>query len=378
MATFLLFLSLFPWFQQIEAIPCVSECTVKVLNPSYKKAVDCREVELDHINVSGCIPDEQVWSLDLSNHSIKELDGREISGQFPQINSLDLETNSFERLTNRTFRLMKSLEILNIRGNKINEVHKETFRDQTKLQTLDLSHNKLVIVISDWFNAMVTLQELHLNNNKIIEFLPDTFYWTPGLVRLTLGYNLITIIPPVNEEDQFSMDLEGNPLFCGCKSHNQGNFTNVTMQGGCHKFTHRLHMLSICSVPKIKIILKYVDRAHFVQCQWTGNPNPKVQLMSEDKLLAQNHLDNVISYGPVEENGIYVCKAENVMGVDSVNVTVDPKPLVTNPPIITTEASIEEKNESDWTTIIVLATTGSFIISYSVIALFKYKLYGYL
>ena len=378
MATFLLLLSLFPCFQQIEAIPCLSECTVEVLNPSYKKAVDCRGVVLDHINLSGCSPDEHVWSLDLSNQSVKELDGREISGQFPQINSLDLETNSFERLTNRTFRLMKSLEILNIRGNKINEVHKETFRDQTKLQTLDLSHNELVILISDWLKPMVELRELNLNNNKIKDFIPDTFHWSPSLVRLTLGNNSITIIPPLNEEDKFSMDLEGNPLFCGCKRHNQGKFTNVTMQGGCHKFTHMLHMLPICSVPKIKISLKYVDRAYFVQCQWTGNPNPNVQLMFEDKVLAEKHFDHVITYGPVEEDGNYTCKAENVMGVDSVNITVDPEPLVTNPTIITTETSIEEKNEADWTTIIVFATTGSFIISFSVIALFKYKLYGYL
>ena len=340
MVTVLKLISLFSCFQQIEAISCLSECTVKVLKPSYKKAVDCRGVVLDHINVSGCLPDERVWSLDLSAKTLTEFYGRIISRTFPQLNSLDLEKNYFEGLTNETFRSMKSLEIIRVCGNKINKINKGTFEDQTKLQILDLSHNELEILISDWFKPMVELRELNLNNNKIKDFVPDTFYWTPALVRLTLRYNLITIIPPLNEDDQFSMDLEGNPLFCGCKRHNHRNVMKVTIQGGCHTFKQMLQILPICCVPEIKGRIRFLEKSYFIQCQWTGNPNPEVYLMFEDKVLAQNHFDNKISYGPVEEGGIYICKAENVMGVAFINITVEQN-LATASPFTCLESTPE-------------------------------------
>ena len=368
---------------------CIEKCD-SVLN---KKTVNCNLMALKEFNLSRITPDENVSMLFLSGNELQDTDGGEIGRTFPNLTFLDSGNNLFEELTNTSFVSLSNLTVLLLSDNKIERIDKDTFKDQKKLKRLDLSNNKLKVVDSKWLKPMIPVKDLNLDSNMIEDFKPTMFEWPLHLEKLSLKDNKIKIMPPLPTAPNCVVDLQNNSISCLCKReiHDAGNkIPKLHLIGGCQEFltVEKLRFISICIPPEINGNFRKINDGFTLQCKWTGFPYPEVQLRSSDKVLARNHGNqSKLSFGPVDENGNYTCRAQNVAGLAVDNIAVkDELTSKTNeiteemPENISTyptqgkESSVQKKDALKGLFTMLCALLGSIVVSFAALTVIRYKL----
>ncbi|GLH05351.1 Protein artichoke [Gryllus bimaculatus] len=159
----------------------------------------------------------------------------------PQVQVLDLSTNSISELRDKGFFHNHHLKYLNVSHNKITDIHTNAFYGLTKLNILDLRHNHLKFLIPKAFEETPMLQELYLSGNEIGHFgkppvfnIPSlqllhmkecwldridelTFSLLPNLMDLDLSDNQFVFlkIEYLRSLEQLNtFDITGNPWHC--------------------------------------------------------------------------------------------------------------------------------------------------------------------
>ena len=343
---------------------CFRDCACdNVLN---KKSIICSTVSWTHFKLSGIAPDENVSILSLADNELQNINGKEMARVFPKLTFLDLDNNDFTELKKSSFVSMSNLRTLLINKNEIHKVNKDTFNDQTELGKLELSQNKLTVVESEWLEPMVQLKDLNLDSNMIEDFKPTMFEWPSRLVKLSLKDNKFKIMPPLPTASNSVTNLQNNYISCNCKRQvHDGNtsLVNRTFIEGCQDFLsdEGLKSISVCVEASISGGFTKIGDEIAVQCEWTGFPYPEVQLMSSGEVLARNHGNHSrLSYGPVVENGNYVCKAENVAGIAIYNIT--------------TKVDLANHKRTKGILAMVYALLASFLISFTILLVIKIRL----
>ena len=344
---------------------CLKDCECdSVFN---KKTINCNNRTLKQFNLSRIISDKDVSMLFLADNELQNTDGKELARTFPELTFLDLDNNEFTELKMCSFVSMSNLKTLLISKNKIHKINKDTFNDQTELETLKLSQNKLTAVESDWLKPMVQLKDLNLDSNMIEDFKPTLFEWPSRLGKLSLKDNKFKIMPPLpSASNSVVVDLQNNNISCNCKRQvhdSDKSLVNGNITGGCQEFLTDEGSISVCIEASISGGFTTIGDEIAVQCEWTGFPYPEVQLMSSGEVLARNHGNQSrLYYGPVKENGNYVCKAENVAGIAIYNTS------------ITTKVDLANHKRTKGILTMVYALLGSFLISFTILSVIKIRL----
>ena len=345
---------------------CLKDCECdSVFN---KKTINCNNGTLKQFNLSRIIPDKAVSMLFLADNELQNTDGKELARTFPELTFLDLDNNEFIELKKSSFVSMSNLKTLLVSKNGIHKINKDTFNDQIELKRLKLSQNKLTVVESEWLKSMVQLKDLNLDSNIIEDFKPSMFEWPSPLVKLSLKYNKFKIMPPLPTASNSVTELQNNNISCNCKRQvhdSDKSLVNGNITGGCREFLtdEGLKSISVCVKASISGGFTTIGDEIAVQCEWTGFPYPEVQLMSSGEVLARNHGNQSrLYYGPVKENGNYVCKAENVAGIAIYNTS------------ITTKVDLANRKRTKGILTMFYALLGSFLISFTILSIIKIRL----
>ena len=205
---------------------------------------------LNQIDLDDNVELKKVETLNLDKNYLIDVDIEKITRSFPSLSNLALRDNIIEHLKNAgrveiesildinignnslqsiselTFSGLLHLKFLHLDYNRIHVIHKKAFASLYNLKFLWLQFNQLLVVQSSWFRDLNSLETLDLSNNKISQFLPEgKFVWPPSLYELNLNRNSMKILPPLPHGpkknariEDWNVDIQNNPLYCGCRS----------------------------------------------------------------------------------------------------------------------------------------------------------------
>ncbi|KAK7085438.1 hypothetical protein SK128_027135 [Halocaridina rubra] len=159
-------------------------------------------------------------SLNLQNGSIFKIS----PGAFrslSQLTQLDLGYNMLEILPRERLRGLNTLSNLNLTRNRIKKLDQFP-SDAQNLKVLDASGNMLTELDENVFKHTPGLEELLLGDNWITSIHPEAFVPLSSVKVLDLSHNNLEILrPPILapiERTLEAIELDGNPITCGCET----------------------------------------------------------------------------------------------------------------------------------------------------------------
>lgn len=108
------------------------------------------------------------------------------------LRELDLQSNLIKGpLTYSTLPVIRNLESLNLERNSFSSVVSKTFKDFPKLITLSLRHNQIDVLADDAFAGLNSLQKLDLSYNGIVAVSEGSLKHMNRLVLLDFTHNFL-------------------------------------------------------------------------------------------------------------------------------------------------------------------------------------------
>ena len=291
-----------------------------------------------------------VWSIDISENKILNVEENVFQDVFPNLVFLDLSRNRIKRIKSKAFINLKLLRGLYLNRNQISPIPKDTFNSLKNLNDLNLANNQLKVLDFRWFRNLKSLSSLDLADNRIERVKSWIHPWPSSLKIILLNNNRISIILPIPNHAEI-FNLEGNPTYCRCIPHTfnlndisylplcsvRMQCNSVAIKGDCknkqlseemYKFWKDIAGKPICSVPVIKElgVIKNNEGLHYLTCSASGVPAPNITLFSSDRnqTLQVNGAEDT-NFTSVTMNqlfsGNYHCKASNI--IDEITRTLD-------------------------------------------------------
>lgn len=159
----------------------LSPCTIQTNDLQYAN-VSCDQrswirssdtiTELQIIRKNSTVPRRfvekipNVQFLIIRNNSLTSIDGMSIC-QWEQLQWIDADFNSLEKLKNGFLFFCKQLNQLLLHNNKIEEIASDAFIGLKSLRYLDLSSNQITYLDKNVFKPLKKLENLDLNTNRI-------------------------------------------------------------------------------------------------------------------------------------------------------------------------------------------------------------------
>ncbi|KAJ8957574.1 hypothetical protein NQ318_020614 [Aromia moschata] len=112
------------------------------------------------------------------------------------LHKIELYQNKISNVSQRAFRELRQLKIVDLSGNNITSIEPSTFKSNTKLEKLDLSNNKMNFFPYKPILNSQSLEILILADNRIEQIFEVTFSKLPKLRNLMMDNNIIYLIEP--------------------------------------------------------------------------------------------------------------------------------------------------------------------------------------
>ncbi|KAH1028507.1 hypothetical protein HUJ05_001861 [Dendroctonus ponderosae] len=132
--------------------------------------------------------------LDMSFNNISMIAKKFFRPAEISLTNLYLSHNRIINATRDVFGNMPHLQWLDLSSNHIYEMDFDMFRNTKKLQVLDVSHNRITDIPNDIFRFLANLRMVDISNNRI-RALPDNLFREEGLEKLDLSSNLLSKMP---------------------------------------------------------------------------------------------------------------------------------------------------------------------------------------
>ena len=111
---------------------------------------------------------------------------------FPNLDYLNLGSNSLNYLDKNSFKNASLLNRLYLGNNNLTSLHNGTFTGAENLRMLYFDYNQIKVIDSDTFAPLIHLEILSLAGNKLTQILPQTFQKLTTLLSLSLAQNWLT------------------------------------------------------------------------------------------------------------------------------------------------------------------------------------------
>ncbi|KAG5899984.1 hypothetical protein JTB14_034553 [Gonioctena quinquepunctata] len=303
-------------------------------------------------------------TVECENKNLSEIP----AGLDPETQVLDFPGNHLNKLAKELFlkKKLTNLQRVYLSNCRIKTVHRDTFKGLTNLVELDLSNNLLESVPSSSFPGCPSLMKLFLNSNpivslkksafehlgqlnnlelkncKISEVEEGAFQGLHSLEWLHLTDNRLRTIPGRRTLPDYikGVDLEKNPWECDCHLLDLAdwlkNFKSLQSVDPVCVGPSRLSLQSIKSIspndlaclPNISPTSFYLELGEgknvSLSCMVHAVPEATVSWWFDGEILRrENKRSELFIYNAnSEDNGTFVCNADNPAGSSQANYTI--------------------------------------------------------
>ncbi|XP_075225342.1 leucine-rich repeat, immunoglobulin-like domain-containing kekkon 2 protein [Lycorma delicatula] len=305
--------------------------------------------------------DQGTQVLDFSGNNLQHLP-RE---RFQRMGLINLQKIFLSRcriiqIDDRSFKGLTNLVDLDLSDNLITTIPTETFYDYPSLMRLTLNGNSIKELKSGAFQPLSFLTNLDLNNCQIERIEDGAFVGLDNLEWLKLDNNKITRIEgnQILPETLHGIDLHHNPWYCDCKlldlrawllNYNVPHTVEPKCNGPQRLKGYTVRSLEIddlACLPDVTPTTLYLEIAEgknvSLICRVSATPEARVSwwfqgnVLQNDSMIAPGlHLYYYIEEGTtekkselfifntnIEDNGTFVCVAENPAGRSQSNYTI--------------------------------------------------------
>ncbi len=312
------------------AIPDNMDIGTQVLNMSHNSL---GSLTMDMFFKAGLM---NLQKLNVGHNNISSLHSRTFSGLLNLV-EVDLSQNSLASVPSHAFTLSRSLMILNLAFNPITEVRSDAFGHLRQLTKLDLSYCQISILQSGAFHNLGSLERLYLEGNRL-RVVSDVRQLGSGL---------------------HGISLHDNPWHCDCDLRPFRDWlvqTNVPRlyEPTCHT-PHRLQSFKITQVsvtefaclpsvsPTAMFLTVREGRNVSLVCRVQSDPRAEISWSYNGLLIDRGHprirareqyegrlggtrSELVITNTTAQENGSFLCVAENKAGRAMANFSLVVEP----------------------------------------------------
>lgn len=353
----------------VQSSACPEPCVCKWKGG--KQTTECGNHNLEFIP-NGIDVNTQV--LNFSHNALSVLQSERFQKmELINLQKIYLSHNQLIRINGRAFRGLSNLVELDLSENLLTSIPTETFQDYPSLMRLSLSGNPIRELKTSAFKYLSYLTTLELSNCQISLIEDEAFVGMDNLEWLKLDGNRIRNIrgSHILPQSLNGINLFGNRWTCDCKLIDMFVWLN-TFQIAQHQEDpkcfepsklqgHAIKSLQIddlACLPEITPTTFYLEIAETknisLECKIKAVPEPVIswyfqgQILQNDTVIAPNlHLyyfieeatsddskrsELFIFNANADDNGTFVCVAENQAGKSQANFTI--RVIVKEEPII--------------------------------------------
>ncbi|XP_065159169.1 leucine-rich repeat-containing protein 24 [Atheta coriaria] len=347
-------------------VACPGSCVCKWKNG--KQTVECNDKNLLSIP-AGMDPGTQV--LDMTDNKLDELHS-EIFLKMDLINlqRIYLVRCRIHAIDEHAFRGLTNLVELDLAGNLLDVVPTDAFLDCISLMRLTLSSNPIKIIKKASFARLGFLNTLEISDCELEEVQEDAFHGLHSLEWLRLDGNQLKSVQGrrVLPENLRGVELQGNPWECDCrlvelrawlKRYNGSQTTEPTCHGPSKHAKRTIKSIAaddLACLPDVSPTSLFLEISEgknlTLMCNVHATPEARVtwwfegQLLQNDTLISpgvrllyfieedgEDKRSELFLYNAnADDNGTFVCTAENPAGSVSANYTI--RIIVKEEPIV--------------------------------------------
>ncbi|XP_058821803.1 chaoptin [Topomyia yanbarensis] len=224
-----------------------------------------------------------IKSLNLSSNNITKI----VDGYFKptelSLMRLSLAKNRLNSTTRELLGNMPHLQWLDLDGNLISEIDYDTFRYTKKLQVLKMSNNMISEIPSELFRNVRSLRILEMARNNL-KSLPDNLILEEGLEYLNLSHNQFSKIPITSLSNLAALtlcefDLSHNQITAIHSVDLSNKFRSLSMLNLSHNRLVRLEDATFATVPRLSLLdLSHNSEMEFMGKAFLGLENSLIEL----------------------------------------------------------------------------------------------------
>lgn len=353
----------------MQSSACPSPCICKWKGG--KQTAECGSHKLITIP-DGIDPGTQVLNFSFNALSVLQSE-RFQKMELTNLQKIYLASNELIRINDRAFRGLSNLVELDLSDNMLTSIPTETFQDYSSLMRLSLSGNPIRELKTSAFKYLSYLTTLELSNCQISHIEDEAFIGMDNLEWLKLDGNRIKNIRGAHILPQSlnGISLDGNRWTCDCKLVDMFTWLNTyhipqqqedpkcfepaKLQGHVIKTLQVDELACLPEMTPTTFFLEIAEGKNIsLECKITAIPEAVIswwfqgQVLQNDTVIAPNlHLYYFIeentSYDSkrselfiynanADDNGTFVCVAENSAGRSQANYTI--RVIVKEEPVV--------------------------------------------
>ncbi|KAL1381418.1 hypothetical protein pipiens_013476 [Culex pipiens pipiens] len=239
-----------------------------------------------HANGNGrdhVISHTNIKSLDLSANNITKIVGGYFRPVELSLMKLSLAGNRLTNISREVFGNMPHLQWLDLEKNAISEVDFDSFKLTRKLQVLKLSNNLISDIPTELFRNVKGLRVLEMAHNNL-KYLPDSLIVEEGLERLDLSHNQFTKIPVTSLSNLAALalcelDLSHNHIGAIHSIDLSNKFRSLSVLDLSHNRLVRLEDAAFATLPRLSLLdLSHNDELEVMGKAFIGLEDSLIEL----------------------------------------------------------------------------------------------------